>query len=74
MDHPQIMINLNRIYHPKSIALEPQGNFEHTGPHSCHRLRDIGLASLRRNRQRGETDLLSAYRETLELFSRGLEP
>lgn len=74
MDHPQVIVNLNRLYHPKGIALIPQGNLEHTRPHSCHRLRDIGLASLCPNRQRGETDLLSAYREILELFSRSLEP
>jgi succinate-acetate transporter protein len=32
MDHPQIIVNLNRIHHPESIATKPQGNLENTSP------------------------------------------
>ena len=52
MDHKDIAAQLNRVDNPVSIAL--QRDLQNAGAQPMQRLRNIGLAALGRNRERGE--------------------
>ena len=74
MDNPQITVYLYRIHHPKGVSPKPQGYLKNTRPHAFHRLGYIGLATLSRDSQSSQTNLLSTYREILKLFPSRLQP
>ena len=74
LEHPDIAAELHCVDNPVSIALKRQCDLQHAGAKPMQGLRNIGLAALGRNRERGEADRLRSIRELVEFPECWFEP
>jgi len=68
MDHPDFIGELHRLDHAESIASEFQCDLEYARSEAIHRLGDISLSSLSRDRQRRKADGSGIFLERLKFL------
>jgi hypothetical protein len=74
MNHPDIVPQLDGLHDAKRVPSVGQGDLEDARAKALHRLCDIGLPTLGRNRQSRQTSQLRFFRELAEVPSGRIYP
>ncbi len=74
VEHPNFIRRLHGVNDAERITFERQRDLKYTGADGVQRLGNIGLRTLRRNRECGEADGLGPSGKAFEFMQRRLNP